>query len=167
MLRYVHVLRLVVWEVSVGRRMCDFTRSSAASTAEHSHVYGKDLKRGEAVIRSFTVPQIRSAISLSDSPSNTHTSVYRISSLPPPHTDSTHPPLSIPIRAHLAITSLAPPPQRNQFRLLLHTVMACWPREMESFQVLGYNLPPPPLPLRRCPRAASQHFLSTPGVSAG
>lgn len=91
MLRYVHVLRLVVWEVSVGRRMCDFTRSSAASTAEHSHVYGKDLKRGEAVIRSFTVPQIRSAISLSDSPSNTHTSVYRISSLPPP-THRVHPP---------------------------------------------------------------------------
>ncbi|TKS74743.1 hypothetical protein D9C73_008826 [Collichthys lucidus] len=32
---------------SAGRRMCDFTHSSVASTAEHSHVYGKTWKRGK------------------------------------------------------------------------------------------------------------------------
>lgn len=61
------------------------------------------------------------------------------------------------------LISPSPPPQRNQFRLLLHTVMACWPREMEFFQVLGYNLSTPPLP----PHAASQHFLNTGCVPTG
>lgn len=138
-------------------------------------MYMERLEEREAVIRSFTVPQIQSAIShslmlsYSLKHTNTHTSVYRISSPTPPHSSPLHPPsFSIPIRAHLAITSSAPPPQRNQFRLLLHTVMACWPREMESFQVLGYNLPPclPPHPSLP-PLAAPQHFLNTPGVSAG
>lgn len=73
---------------------------------------------------------------------HTHTHMYKHNSVhcthPPPRTVPTS--FSIPIRAHLAITS--PPPHRNQFRLLLHTVMACWPREMESFQVPCYNLPP-------------------------
>lgn len=150
--------------------MCDFTHSSVASQPS-TLMYMERLEEREVVIRSFIVPQIQSAITLSLSYSlilslskntNTQTHIPQCTVSPPPQP----PPLSIPIRAHLAITSPAPPPHRNQFRLLLHTVMACWPREMESFQVLGYNLPPSLLP-RRCPLAASQHFLNAPGVSAG
>lgn len=67
----------------------------------------------------------------------------RISDRPSPYSDSS--------RHHFARSPS--PVQRKQFRLLPHTVMACWPRQMESFQVLGSNLPPslppplPPLPL--------------------
>lgn len=155
--------------------MCDFTHSSAASTAELSHVYGETCREGGSnpLIYSTSDPVCHLSFLFSHtSLSQTHKHTYLSAPyLLPPRFPHHHPPppLSIPIRAHLAITSPAPPPQRNQFRLLLHTVMACWPREMESFQVLGYNLPPlslPPSP-SRCPLAASQHFLNTPGVSAG
>lgn len=124
------------------------------------------IEEGEAVIRSFTVPQKQSAISLSLSLlfihtlSDTHTSVYRISF---PH----GPPLFIPSPFGLILPSplqLCHPRETNSD--LLQTVMACWPREMESFQVLGYSLPPSLLPCC-CPLAASQHFLNTPDVSAG
>lgn len=69
--------------------MCDFTRSSVASTAEHSHVYMEKLEEREAVMRSFTVPQIWSAVSLSYflclRHTNTHNSMYCISSPHSPH----------------------------------------------------------------------------------
>lgn len=112
-------------------------------------MYVERLEEKEAVIHWFTVAKIQPTVSV----------LYTYLTLLPSLTHS-----SIPIRAHLGITSPAPPPQRNQFRLLLHTVMACWPREMESLQVLSCNLLPSS---RRCPLAASQHFLSMPGISAG
>lgn len=68
----------------------------------------KTWKRGEAVIRSFTVPQIRSAISLSDSPSNTHTSVYRISSLPAITTTTTRSPPTHPFPSPFGLISPSP-----------------------------------------------------------
>lgn len=76
------------------------------------------IEEGEAVIRSFTVPQKQSAISLSLSLlfihtlSQTHIPQCTVSPSP-----MVPPPLhSIPVRAHLAITTAALPPQRNQFR---------------------------------------------------
>lgn len=140
LLQYVHLLRPLLEEV-----MCDFTCRRVASAAERSHVYvrEKNLKRGERRRAHLRRPRIWSSAIFFLTLAHIRTSTTRCT-VPTllPRTVPTS--FSIPIRAHLAITS--PPPHRNQFRLLLHTVMACWPREMESFQVLCYNLPPSRLP---------------------
>lgn len=139
--------------------MCDFTHSSVTSTAEHSHVYGKGRREGGSnpLIYSTSDPVCHLAGSRFLSQTHKHTYLSVPYLLPPPRTHL-HPllhPHSGSSCHHLSSSAT----QRNQFRPLLHTVMACWPREMESFQVLGLRLPSlltPPLP-PRCFSTFPQH----------
>lgn len=164
--------------------MCDFTHCSVASTAEHSHVYGKTWREGSSNPLIYCTSDLVCLLSLSLSFSlehaNTHAHTHahtRTHAHKHTHTQTPQHVISPP-----AQTSHPPPP--SQFRLILPSPLQLrHPRETNSdcsstpswhvgqgrwspFRFSATTSLPPSLPCR-CPLAASQHFLNMPGVTAG
>lgn len=150
-------------------------------------MYMERLEEREAVIRSFTVPQIWCAfflfllVSLLNTQTHMHTHT-------PAHTRThahkhTHTQTPQHVISPPAQTSHPPPP--SQFRLILPSPLQLrHPRETNSdcsstpswhvgqgrwspFRFSATTSLPPSLLPCRCPLAASQHFLNMPSVTAG
>lgn len=137
-----------------GWRMCDFTHSCVASTAEHSHVYGQTWREGSSNTLIYSTSDTVCHLSLSLTLSQTHIPQRTVS--PPPMVPPLH---STPIRAHLAITSAALPPQRNQFRPApnRHGMLAKGDGVLSGSWLQPPFFPPPLLLPPRCFSTFPQH----------
>lgn len=153
--------------------MCDFTCRRVASAAERSHVYVREKKLEErgAATRSFAAPP---HLVIGYFLPRTRTHMYKHNSVhcthpPPPHSSHLffHPHSGSSCH-HLSATPQKPIQAAAPHR---HGMLAKGDGVLSGSLLQPPSLPPSlhlslPVP-RCCPLAASQHFLNTPGVSAG